>query len=85
MGIQVELGPNGQVEYYKTCLVAKEFSQVEGIDFKETYSPVVGHSIVWTLLALTYTNGWHIYQMNAKSAFLNGDLKKKIYMKIPPG
>jgi len=49
------------------------------------YSPVVGHSTVRTLLALACANGWHIYQMDAKSAFLNGDLKEEIYMKIPPG
>jgi len=54
---KIKLGPNGQVEYYKACLVAKEFSQVKSIDFNEMYSPVVGYSTVRTLLALTYTNG----------------------------
>jgi len=49
------------------------------------YSSVVGHSTVRTLLALACANGWHIYQMDAKLAFLNGDLKEEIYMKIPPG
>jgi len=82
---KTKLGPDGQVEHYKARLVAKGFSQVKGIDFNETYSPVVGHSTVRTLLALTCTNSWHIHQMDAKSAFLNGDLKEEIYMKIPPG
>ena len=82
---KMKLGPDGQVEHYKACLVTKGFSQVKGIDFNETYSPVVGHSTVRTLLALACTNGWHIYQMDAKSAFLNGDLKEEIYIKIPPG
>jgi len=82
---KTKLGPNGQVKHYKACLVAKGFSQVKGIDFNETYSPVVGHSTAWTLLALACTNGWHIHQMDAKSAFLNRDLKEEIYMKIPPG
>jgi len=49
------------------------------------YSSVVGHSTVQTLLALTCANSWHIHQMDAKSAFLNGNLKEKIYMKILPG
>jgi len=71
------------VECYKAHLVAKGFSQVEGIDFNETYSSVVGHSTVWTLLALACANGWHIHQMDTKSAFLNEDLKEEIYMKIP--
>jgi len=78
-------GSDGQVECYKACLVAKGFSQVEDIDFNETYSPVVGHSTVQTLLALACANGWHIYQIDAKSAFLNGNLKEEIYMKILPG
>ena len=82
---KTKLGPDGQVKHYKACLVAKGFSQVEGIDFNETYSHVVGYSTVRTLLALACANGWHIHQMDAKSAFLNGDLKEEIYMKILPG
>ena len=81
----MKLGPDGQVKCYKACLITKEFSQVEGINFNEMYSPVVGHSTVWTLLALICANGWHIHQIDAKSAFLNKDLKKEIYMKISPG
>ena len=53
---KTKLGPNSQVKHYKAYLVAKGFSQVEDIDFNETYSSVVGHSTVWTLLALAYTN-----------------------------
>ena len=58
---KTKLGPDGQVKRYKACLVAKWFSQVKGIDFNERYSPVVGHSTVWTLLALVCANGWHIH------------------------
>ena len=82
---KTKLGSDGQVKHYKARLVAKGFSQVESINFNETYSPVVGHSTVQTLLALTCANGWHIHQMDAKSAFLNKDLKKEIYIKIPLG
>ena len=53
---KTKLSSNGQVKYYKACLVVKGFSQVEGIDFNETYSPVVGYFTVWTLLALTCAN-----------------------------
>jgi len=82
---KTKLSSDGQVKHYKASLVVKGFSQVEGIDFNETYSPVVDHSTVWTLLALVCANGWHIHQMDAKLAFLNGDLKEEIFMKIPPG
>ena len=43
---KMKLGPNGQVECYKARLVAKGFFQVEGINFNEMYSPVVGHSTI---------------------------------------
>jgi len=43
---KTKLGPNGQVKHYKVHLVAKEFSQVESINFNKTYSPVTSHSIV---------------------------------------
>ena len=82
---KIKLGPNGQVKCYKARLVAKGFSQVEDINFNETYSPVVGHSTVRTLLALACTNSWHIHQIDAKLAFLNRDLKEEIYIKILPG
>ena len=82
---KMKLSPDSQVKHYKAHLVVKGFSQVKDIDFNEMYSPVVGHSTVWTLLALTCANGWHIHQMDAKSAFLNGDLKEEIYIKILPG
>ena len=53
---KTKLGPDGQVKHYKARLVAKEFSQVESIDFNETYSSVIGHSTVRTLLALACAN-----------------------------
>jgi len=53
---KMKLSPDGQVKHYKARLVIKGFSQVEGIDFNETYSPVVGYFTVWTLLALTCAN-----------------------------
>jgi len=82
---KTKLGPDGQVECYKACLVTKEFSQVEGIDFNEMYSPIIGHFTVQTLPALTCANSWHIHQIDVKLAFLNGNLKEKIYMKISLG
>ena len=79
-----KLGPDGQVEHYKACLVAQGFSQVEGIDYNKTYAPVTCHGTIRTLLALVARHQWHIHQMDAKAAFLNSDLSKEIYMKAPP-
>jgi len=80
-----KLGPDGQVECYKARLVAQSFSQVEGIDYNETYAPITRHDTIRTLLALAARHQWHIYQMDAKAAFLNSDLSEEIYMKAPPG
>jgi len=80
-----KLGPDGQVECYKARLVAQGFSQVEGIDYNETYAPVTRYGTIRTLLALTARHQWHIHQMDAKAAFLNSDLSEEIYMKAPPG
>ena len=79
---KIKLDANSQIKYYKVCLVAKEFFQIKDIDFNKIYSLFIGYSTAQTLLSLACTNSWHIYQMNAKSVFLNSDLKKKIYIKI---
>jgi len=58
---------------------------VEGINYNETYALITCHGTIWTLLALAARHQWHIHQMDAKAAFLNGDLSEEIYMKVPPG
>ena len=76
---------DGQVERYKARLIAQGFSQIPGIDFNETFAPVTQHQTFQTLLVLVNQHHWHIHQMDVKTAFLNGNLENKIYMKIPPG
>jgi hypothetical protein len=56
----------------KAHLVAQGYSQVEGIDFGETFAPVARLEVVTILLAFTASKGFKLYQMNVKSAFLNG-------------
>jgi len=82
---KTKLDAEGQVECYKAQLVAQGFSQIPGIDFNDTFAPVMHHQILQTLLALANWHRWHIYQMDVKSAFLNGDLDKEIFMRIPEG
>jgi hypothetical protein len=66
-------------------LVAKGFSQVEGIDYNETFSPIAKMKSIHLVLALVTSHKWEVHQMDVKSTFLHGDLQEEIYMEQPPG
>ena len=76
---------NGNVERLKARLVAKGFSQVEGIDYNETFAPVAKMNSIRLVLSLATLHNWEFHQMDVKSAFLHGDLHEEIYMEQPPG
>ncbi|GAB0095500.1 uncharacterized protein DMENIID0001_108920 [Sergentomyia squamirostris] len=76
---------SGNVLRRKARLVAKGFSQVEGIDYQETFSPVVRYSSVRYLLAIAAKYDLNIRQLDAVTAFLNGKLKETVYMEQPEG
>ena len=76
---------DGSVERLKERLVAKGFSQVEGIDYNETFAPVAKMSSICLVLSLAALHNWEFHQMDVKSAFLHGDLHEEIYMEQPPG
>ena len=70
---------------YQSRLVTKGFSQVEGIDFDELFSPVVCYETVQLLLATTALENLDIQSVNVKTAYLYGDLDKEIYIEQPEG
>ena len=69
----------------KARLVAQGFSQIEGIDYGETYAPVARLESIRILLAYASHHNFKLQQMDVKSAFLNGPLKELVYVKQPPG
>ena len=71
--------------HFRVHLMAKGFTQIEGVDFDETFSPVARFESLQLLLALATLENWEIHQMDVKSAFLHGDLDEEIYMKQPQG
>lgn len=82
---KVKLNSDGTVERCKSRLVAKGFHQVDGVDFNETFSPMVKVSTIRVLLTLVVSNGWHMQQLDVFNAFLHGDLNETIYMHQTPG
>jgi hypothetical protein len=73
------------VVHNKARLVAKGFSQVEGLDFSETFAPVARLGAICMLLAYSSHHDSKLYQMDVKSAFLNGNINELVYVKQPPG
>lgn len=76
---------DGSVQRYKARLVARGFSQEYGLDYEDTFSPVAKMVIIRVIVSLAAYNGWLLWQLNVKNAFIYGDLDRDIYMKQPPG
>src|SRR5699024_11728597 len=75
---------NGRVRY-KARLVALGYAQRPGIDFGETYAPVIRVSTVRILLSIAATLDMEIIQFDVSTAFLNGSISEEIYLQQPPG
>ncbi len=83
--LQKKRGADGKVTQFKARLVAQGFSQREGIDYSETFVPIVKSASLCVFLAICAHHGWRIRQMDIKSAYLNGILSEDIYMWQPKG
>ncbi|GJS92658.1 retrovirus-related pol polyprotein from transposon TNT 1-94 [Tanacetum coccineum] len=76
---------HGTTTKNKARLVAQGYSQEEGIDYDETFAPVARMEAIRIFLAFATYMNFKVYQMDVKSAFLNGKLKEEVYVKQPPG
>jgi hypothetical protein len=80
-----KLNENGEIMKNKSILVCKGYSQVEVINFEETFSPVARLEAIRMFLALACFRNFKIYHMDVKSAFLNGTLEEEFYVEQPEG
>jgi hypothetical protein len=65
--------------------VAQGFTQIEGMDYEDTFAPVARLEAIRLLLTYAYFHDFKLYQMDVKSAFLNDPLKEEAYVSQPPG
>ncbi|KAL0312604.1 UNVERIFIED_CONTAM: Retrovirus-related Pol polyprotein from transposon RE1 [Sesamum radiatum] len=82
---KTKLNADGSIQKHKARLVAKGYSQLPGIDYTETFAPVARLDTIRALVAIAANKKWKIYQMDVKSAFLNGYIDEEIYVEQPQG
>lgn len=82
---RIKYTSTGEIDKYKARLVAKGYSQVHGIDYTETFSPVIKHDSVRVIFAVAAVLRMHLQQFDIGTAYLNNDLTTRIYMHQPEG
>jgi len=82
---KTKLNSDGSLDRLKARLVARGYEQEEGVDYVETYSPIVGSATVRSILHVATINKWSLKQLDVKNAFLHDELKETVFMTQPPG
>ena len=74
---------DGSIEKYKAIFLACGFSQKEGNDYEETFSPVSRYTSIKTIMALASKTKWKLHQIDVKTTFLNGVIEEEVYIEQP--
>ena len=82
---KIKYQADGQIDRFKARLVIKGYNQTDGIDYQETFSPVVKMVTVRSIISLAAAEHWIIYQMDVYNGFLQGDLFEEVYMELHKG
>jgi hypothetical protein len=76
---------DGSVEKYKARFLFRGFSQVEGIDYEETFAHFSRYTSIRTIVSLATSMVWRLHQMDVKTTFLNGEIEEEVYIEKPDG
>jgi hypothetical protein len=82
---KIKHAADGSIEKFKARFVARGFSQKEGIDYDETFTPVARYTSIRTIISLAAVLGWRLHEMGVKTAFLNGIIEEEVYIEQPEG
>ena len=82
---KIKHAADGSVEKYKARFVARGFSQVEGINYEETFAPVARYTSIHTIIDLAASMDWKLHQMDVKTTFINGEIEEEVYNEQPDG
>lgn len=80
---KVKYKANNEVDKFRARIVAKGFNQVKGVDYTDSYSPVIRQQTVRMLYSIVVNKNWSLHHMDVKTAFLNGDLHETVFMEQP--